>query len=152
MDVMKKLINYLALTLILTSIISCTNSDNDDNIPANSGNYFPLTIDNYWNYDITNSNLDLNQTQNTRDSLYVNTANNNEFELAVNGIATGTMNTFFTQMQLTRTSSTLIGSGSVTFPFEGIEDLQIGVNNVVLYDINASVNEDLSVVEGELLY
>lgn len=146
---MKKLVNYLSVIIVLIFTASCTNSDNDDTI-ADSGNYFPLTIDNYWNYNVTNSNLDLNQSQNTRDSLYVNSVNNNEFGLAVNGIATGTMNTILTQMNLTRTSRTLTGTGSITFPFEGLDDLQIGVNDAIFYDVNASVNETLSTVEGIL--
>jgi len=152
MKTMKKLLNYLLFALILTSLASCSsndNNDNDDNA-TNSGNYFPLTLNNYWNYNVTNSNLNLNQTQNTRDSLYVSTANNGEFGLAVNGIATGTMNTFLTQMDIKRTSTTLMGSGSLILPFEGLDDIQVSVNDVIVYDLNATTNETLSLVEGTI--
>ncbi len=146
---MKKLFRITSIFILLLSVASCSNNDNDDN-PVNSGNYFPLTLANYWNYNVTNRNIDLNQTQNTRDSLYVSLANNNTFGLSVNGIATGTMNTILTQLDLTRTSSTLLGTGSITFPFEGLDDLQIGVNNAIFYNTNTSVNEVLSSVDGTI--
>ncbi len=146
---MKRLSYYFGIVFMIISVATCSNTDNDDN-PVIEGNYFPLTIDNYWNYNVTNSNLDLNQTQNTRDSLYVSTANNNTFELTVNGIATGIMNTILTQMDLTRTSGSLKGTGSITFPFEGLDDLQIAVNDAVFYNLNAAVDEILSTAEGVL--
>ena len=146
---MNKLLHYFGTILLFISAISCTNTDNDDNLD-NGGNYFPLTLDNYWNYNIENSNLDLNQTQNTRDSLYVDSANNNEFGISVNGIATGTMNTFLTQMDLTRTSRTLSGTGNITFPFEGLDDLQIGITDAEFYNTNVPVNEVLSTIDGTI--
>jgi hypothetical protein len=139
---MNKLFNVIASILMIVSISSCTNNDNDDNL-TNSGNYFPLTLDNYWNYNVTNSNLDLNQSQSTRDSLYVN-----EYGLAINGIATGTMNTILTQMDLTRTATRLSGTGNITFPFEGLDDFQIGVTDAQFYNTTVSTNNPLSSVEG----
>lgn len=144
---MRRLFNYTSILLILLSLASCSNNDNDDNI-SNSVNYFPLTLDNYWNYDVTNSNLDLNQTQNTMDSLYIPSVNNNVFGLAINGIAKGTMNTILTQTQLSRTGNSLVGTGNVTFPFEGLEDLQIGIDNALFYNANSSSNETLSSIDG----
>jgi len=148
---MNNLLRYSALVLFILSLTACSNEDNDDNTVVNPpANYYPLAIDNYWNYDVTNRNLDLNETQNSRDSLYVSSANGNSFGLAVNGIATGTMNTILTQMSLMPSDNRLSGTGSVTFPFEGLEDFQIGVNNVVFYDTNTAVNATLSAVEGVL--
>jgi len=144
---MKRLLYYTSISLLILSLVSCTNNDNDDFV-TNSGNYFPLTLDNYWNYNVTNSNLDLNQTQNTRDSLFVSSANNNAFEVAINGIAKGTMNTILTQMDLSRTSNGLMGTGNIIFPFEGLDDLQIGVNNAIFYNTNIATNETLSSVDG----
>jgi len=144
---MNKLLKYMGLAFLMVSFASCTNTDNDDSI-TNSGNYFPLTLDNYWNYNVTNTNLDLNQTQNTRDSLFVSDANNNAFDLAINGIAKGTMNTILTQMALNRTSNSLMGTGNIIFPFEGLDDLQIGVNNVIFYNTNSSQNDTLSSIDG----
>ncbi len=144
---MKRLFNYSSILLMLLSVVSCTNNDNDDTV-LNSGNYFPLTLDNYWNYNVTNSNLDLNQTQNTRDSLFVSSVNNNAFDLTITGIAKGTMNTILTQMQLSRTSFNLMGSGNIIFPFEGLDDLQIGVNNAIFYNTNSPSDETLSSVDG----
>ncbi|MBT8304982.1 MAG: hypothetical protein KJP09_10970 [Bacteroidia bacterium] len=148
---MNNLLRYSALVLFIVSLASCSNNDNDDNAVVNPpADYFPLSLDNFWNYDVTNRNLDLNETQNSRDSVYVASANGNLFGLAVNGIANGTMNTILTQMSLMPSDNRLSGTGSVTFPFEGLEDFQIGVNNVVFYDTSVAASTTLSTVEGVL--
>ncbi|RZV61465.1 MAG: hypothetical protein EX254_07980, partial [Flavobacteriaceae bacterium] len=148
---MNNLLRYSALVLFIVSLASCSNNDNDDNAVVNPpADYFPLSLDNFWNYDVTNRNLDLNETQSSRDSVYVASANGNLFGLAVNGIANGTMNTILTQMSLMPSDNRLSGTGSVTFPFEGLEDFQIGVNNVVFYDTSVAASTTLSTVEGVL--
>jgi len=145
---MKKVLNYSFILLLIASFTSCTDSDDEGNVITPPADYYPLLIDNYWNYSVTNSNLDLNETQNTRDSLYVASASANSFGLAVNGIANGTMNTILTQMSLMPSENMLTGSGSITFPFEGLEDFQIGIENAILFNSNSPANTVLSEFEG----
>jgi len=143
---------YLSLVILLLALVSCS-SDNDDNPPVDtnvSGNNFPLTIDNYWNYDVFNTNLDTNETVTGRDSLYVASSAGNTFTLSTDGIADGTMNSILTQSALQKTASTLLGSGTIAFPFDGLNDIEIEITNAVFYDLNANTGTVLYEVDGTI--
>lgn len=147
---MKRVTLFLRLCIILIIVSSCSNDDDASNNNSNESisNNFPLSIGNYWNYSVENRNVVLNEIVNRTDSLYVASGNANSFNLSVNGIAFGTMNTILTQTSLSKTSNKLLANGVVSFPFDGLNDLEIPVENAIFYDINAADNSTLTESSG----
>lgn len=149
--VMNKLTLHLRLIVFFVTLAACsTSDDNGGNNNDNSSNNFPLTINNYWNYNVENRNIITNDTQQRTDSLYVSSAHVNSYDLAVNGIANGTMNSILTQTSLTRTANSLLATGTVIFPFSGLEDLEIGIQDAIFYNTNAPEDNTLSEVSGTI--
>jgi len=145
---MKKLkfTSILALAIIL--LLSCSKDNNE--ITTITGDYFPSTVDNYWNYNVVQKTTNPSSTLNLQDFLTVNSVSNSSFELEVNsGIgANGVMNTILTSGTPNKTASTLTLTGDLEVPFDGIEDLHINFSNAVLYDLNADKNAILSTYNG----
>jgi len=144
---------YIQIAFLSLTALSCSSDDGPSGDGGNgntSANQFPLTIGNYWNYDVVNTNLDTNETATGRDSLYVASAVGNTFTLSTDGIADGTMISILTQSALQRTESTLLGSGAISFPFDGLNDIEIEINNAVFYDLNANTGATLYEVDGTI--
>ncbi len=153
--------NYLRLIplLILTLILgSCSNSDDGDNndntsIPL-SGNYFPLTVDDYWNYDVeTVDNLDAMNNASSSDFLFVDSQISTAYDLGVNtnDLANASMNGILANGLLTRGVSTLEIDGTFQLPLEEFGDFGIDFTDVVLYDLNASSNAEMSSLTGSFI-
>ncbi len=152
--------NYLRLIplLILTLLLgSCSNSDdsNDNNEPI-TGNYFPSINTNIWTYDVdntSNTDSDLNFT-NAPDLLTIATSAGNSFTLEVNngGLVNGTMNDILSIGMLTISESTLDFSGDLQLPdeFSGFSNQNIALQNVLLYDLNATNNSVMSQVSNSI--
>ncbi len=153
--------NYLRLLplLILTLILgSCSNSDDGDNNDNSSnplsGNYFTSTVGDLWTYNVegTNSN-DSNLNFSETDFISVETSAGNDFTLVANNNnspATGTMNAILVNGTLTRDDSTLKFSGDLDLPseFSDFSSTTISLQDVLIYDLNASNNSTLSEVTG----
>lgn len=156
MKTMKQL--FLMLTVALF-VASCSSDDDGGTNPPtnpptdNTGNYFPLTVDDYWNYDVEyTDNNDSNNNFSSSDFLYVASETNGSFDLGVNtnDIANGAMNGILVNGTLERTESTLVLDGSISIPFPGFETSSIDFTDMVLYDLNAANNSELSSTSGSL--
>ncbi len=156
MKTMKQL--FLMLTVALF-VASCSSDDDGGTNPPtnpptdNTGNYFPLTVDDYWNYDVEyTDNNDSNNNSSSSDFLYVASETNGSFDLGVNtnDIANGAMNGILVNGTLERTESTLILDGSISIPFPGFETSSIDFTDMVLYDLNAANNSQLASTSGTI--
>ena len=146
--------NYLkSLTLIclIFSLVSCSSSDDpNDGDTAITGNYFPSSSGDFWNYNVVNT--DVNNPAgnfNATDLLTVASANGNSFTLDVNNNtspANGTLNALLVNGTLNRTEDKLTFNGNLQLPaeFDTLFDQTVTLTNVVLYDLNASNNQELS--------
>ena len=141
-----KFTSILALAIIL--LFSC--SDDNDEAAVITGDYFPSTENNYWNYNVVQKTTNPSSTINSQDFLTVNSVLNSSFGLKVNSGngANGVMNTILTSGTLNKTASTLTLTSDLEVPIDGIEDLEINFNNAVLYDLNADKNSVLSTFNG----
>jgi hypothetical protein len=147
-------LRLIPLTLIALFLASCSNSDdNNDNGPI-TGNFFPSTIGDLWTYDVegTNSN-DSNLNFSETDFIGVGTSQSNNFTLIANNNispASGVMNALLVDGILTKGESTLNYSGNLELPaeFADFSNTEIPLQNILLYDLNASTNEILSEVSG----
>ncbi|WP_162919887.1 hypothetical protein [Hanstruepera ponticola] len=149
---------FLMLTVALF-VASCSSDDDGGTNPPtnpptdNTGNYFPLTVDDYWNYDVEyTDNNDSNNNSSSSDFLYVASETNGSFDLGVNtnDIANGAMNGILVNGTLERTESTLILDGSISIPFPGFETSSIDFTDMVLYDLNAANNSQLASTSGTI--
>lgn len=134
--------------LIFSMLVSCSNSDNDKETV--SGDYYPSTENNYWNYDVKTKSNNSADTE-SQDFVAVKSATVSSFELEANSgnLANGYMNLMLTNGILYKTESTLTEKGKLQLPIEGFEDFTIDFNGAVLYDLNADKNETLSLYNGD---
>lgn len=144
---MKKL-TYLLLSLF---IISCSSSDdNGGGIPAEETfNYFPLNSGTYWTYD-NESDQGI-----TRDSLYVSGIEElngvNYTVLSAELPVTGFMTSLLSESLVRATDTKLILNGELGAPpVDGFPEITIPLDDVVLYDTEASNGTLLSEVTGEI--
>lgn len=150
-------LRLVTLTFLSLFISSCSNSDdsNDNNSSQPiAGNYFPSTTGDLWTYDVegtnsNDSNLDFTET----DFISVATSAGNDFTVIANNNnspATGTMNAILVNGTLTKDDSTLKFSGDLELPseFSDFSNTTISLQDVLIYDLNASNNSALSEVTG----
>ena len=150
-----KNLRILSFALIATLFFTSCSSDDDDggnnNNDPETGNFYPLTVDDYWNYDIeVVDNLDAMNNMSASDFLFVDSQVGSTYDLGVNtnDIANGTMSGILANGLLTRSESTLEIDGSLQLPLEEFGDFSIDFVDIVLYDLNASNNDELSSSTG----
>ncbi|MBC8754897.1 hypothetical protein H2O64_09465 [Kordia sp. YSTF-M3] len=134
---------------ILTLLTSCGSSDDpattDDGLetPVLPANYFPASVNNYWNYDVSITD-NANAVTTAEDSLYVASRSGDTFMLDVNAnnIASGSMSTLLANGTLTEQGTALTLNGSLDFPIDlGIA--AIPFEGAVLYDSSVADNTTL---------
>ena len=138
---------FLITSLLITSCSSDDDSNNSGEI-SQPGNYFPSSLNNYWNFNVVNTDNDTNESTVSTDSLYVASETGTIFSLGVNDnmVANGTMDSFLTNGNLTPTENNLIFNGTLELPPEisNLVDFEINLSNVVLYDTEAALGAELS--------
>ncbi len=152
-----KNLRLLPFTLfVILFFTSCSSEDDGDNNNNEliAGNYFPSVIGNQWIYDVENINSeDSNLNYNENDFIQVDTETGNSYTLLANNNlspAYGTMNSILVNGTLTRTDDMLKINSSIDIPIDGFENFDFDFNNVTLYDLNASSNEEMSNVSGSV--
>ena len=139
----------LIATLFFASCSSNDDGDSNNNEPV-IGDYFPSTVGNLWTYNVESVNQedsDLDYT--TTDFMTVGAQTGNSFTLVANNNLTpagGTMNAILADGTLAKGESTLSFSGNLELSeeFSNFSLSSISLQNVELYDLNASNNEVLS--------
>ncbi len=149
-----KNIQILFLALITSLFFASCSSDDDggngNNSEPETGNFFPSTVGNLWTYNVESINQeDSDLDYSITDFITVETETGNSFTLIANNNispAGGTMNAILTSGTLTRGESTLSFSGDLQLSeeFSNFSLSSISLQNVELYDLNASNNEVLS--------
>jgi hypothetical protein len=134
---------------ILTILTSCGSGDDPATTdggfetPVLPANYFPASVNNYWNYDVSITD-NTNGVTTAEDSLYVASRSGDTFMLDVNtnNIASGSMNTLLANGTLTEQGTALTLNGSLDFPIDlGIP--AIPFEGAVLYDSSVADNTTL---------
>ena len=143
-----KFLKPTTLLLFCLLLWNCSEDDTSSEDTPNetfTGNFFPLTTNNEWRYEVNNTDNDTNTTETNEDVLTVESESSNGFTLTANDgtVAYGTMSNILTTGELTRTETTLATNGSLSLPINGL-DFSIDFNNALLYDTQASLNTELS--------
>lgn len=145
-------LRILSLALVMISLISCSSDDTSVN-DTNNSNYFPLTTGNEWNY--KNSFIAEGESENTNDeTLTTTTENDNAYsfsssaDILERGIVTGIL----VNGNLSKQNGKLIYNGQyeIDLSFYGMENLIIPINNLALYDVNASAGDQLSTISNTI--
>lgn len=143
-----KFLKPTTLLLFCLLLWNCSEDDTSSEDTPNdtfTGNFFPLTTNNEWRYEVNNTDNDTNTTETNEDVLTVESESSNGFTLTANDgtVAYGTMSNILTTGELTHTETTLATNGSLSLPIDGL-DFSIDFNNALLYDTQASLNTELS--------
>jgi hypothetical protein len=151
---MKSIFKFFCVSILLFS--SCSSDDdsstttepgdNTQNQTAVTGDFFPLSAGNEWNYDVENiDNLDNANNTTSVDALKVESQNGAAYTLSVNnnGVANGTMNSLLISGELTATETQLTSTGSLVFPLGGANDINIDFVDAKFYDTNANINAEI---------
>ncbi|WP_375239257.1 hypothetical protein [Aurantibacter sp.] len=151
------------LVLILSACSSDDSIDSNDNNGGETnnngsqqteitGDFFPLTQDNEWNYNVVNTDNDTTDETESTDVLKVESVLGDAYTLSVNngGVANGTMNSILTSGELTATDTQLTATGSLEFPIDGVSDLSIDFTNAKFYDTTANLNSTIHNQSGTL--
>ncbi|MGO2358311.1 hypothetical protein [Mesonia sp.] len=145
-------LRILSLALVMTSLISCSSDDTSVN-ETNSSNYFPLTTGNEWNYN--NSSVVEGESENTNnETLTATTENNNaySFSSSANMLERGIITGILVNGNLSKQNGKLVYNGQymIDLSFYGMENLSIPINNLTVYDVNASAGDQLSTLSNTI--
>ncbi|WP_452222020.1 hypothetical protein [Lacinutrix salivirga] len=149
-----KIFTNICLSFLALTCFAC-GSDDDGTTPqppqeSATGIYFPSALNDLWIYNVEST--DENNTDNNfseTDVITVSSETDNSFELQANNgtsPANGSMNAILVNGVLTSTDTTLLYNGALELPEELVDfiDQDITLNTILLYDLNAGVNSDLS--------
>ncbi|MDT0294349.1 hypothetical protein ACFQ3R_01455 [Mesonia ostreae] len=145
-------LRILSLALVMTSLISCSSDDTSIN-DTNNATYFPLSVGNKWNY--INSSTAEGEVENTNEETLTLTAENNNaysFSSSANMLERGVITGILVNGNLTKQNEKLIYNGQyeVELSSFGIENLSIPIDNLVVYDVNASAGDALSTISNTI--
>ena len=147
-----KTFKLLICTCLAVFALGCSTSDDSDNNndPGLMGNYFPSTQGDFWIYNVVNTDMNVPEGNFTAtDLVTVETSTGNSFTVSINNNSTppsGSFNALLDNGTMTRTDDRLTFSGTLALPeeLETIFSQSIVLNNLVLYDLNADDNAELS--------
>ncbi len=140
----------LLIFSFLFVLVSCSPSDNDSPpIDEPIVDYFPLVNGNYWVYDVSGSD-----NLSGRDSLYVandtviNSKTYKKFKTKI--LPTGLYSNSLNKNGLRKDGNKLLLSGSAEFAFAEALPVALSLNDFVVFQENASANQQLSSVSGTI--
>lgn len=145
---MKKIFLYTALISVFI-IVSC--SEEDDSLVLSDTTYFPLEVGNSWTYENRAFQNDITSAGN--ETLSVDTRNGNEFNFSQNiDEIAGVFTSVLASGEVSKTSGnqSFVYNGEVSISLENdLPDLEIPLENLVLYDSGLSQGDVMSSSSGE---
>ncbi len=121
------------LIMSFIALFASCGSDDDEGEPLTSFEYMPLTEGNTWNYEVaTGSDSSMEEMRVEEEDEASST-----YELESNvADPAGVMTSVLTAGTLRLDNNRLLATGSSTFDFQGLQDLEVTVENAPLYDQN----------------
>lgn len=155
--------NKLLILFSLFLIITSCSSDDDTVTPvvieipnngtpqvATTGDFFPLSASNEWNFNVVNTNNGDNTSTNSVDVLKVETVNTDSYTLSVNNntVANGTLNSLLVSGEVKTTDTQLTSTGSLDLPIGIGNDLSIAFTDAKFYDTTKNINQEIYTTSG----
>lgn len=137
------MIKKILFSIFLISLISCDSSDDEGPGTNTNFNYLPLTINNNWEYEITNG------IDTSTETLSVSSVSGNEYSCSSNpSAAVGFMTNVLTGGTLKVESGSLIASGTIDFSLQVLDNFSVTITDGTLYDQNKNPNTELYTTSG----
>jgi hypothetical protein len=143
---MKKLIKSVVFFSIL--LVGCSLEKNEPS-PTKNPTYFPANSGQYWIYEVTSDDTPIN-----RDSLYVfgeEQINKKTYhKLKSRRPSVGFYSSALNNNSIREESGKLMLTGSFSIPgFENLLDLDLRLDDFIIFDKNASNDQQMSMISGE---
>ncbi len=140
---------YYLLLLVISTLVSCSESANNDDSSETQLNYFPLEANSYWTY------TNVSQQTTTTDSLFVagtTIINGNTYtQLDAQTPVDAFMTQVLSSSALRSEGPTLLINGEIGGPpVAGFPEVTIPLNDVILYNTEEANDMVLSEVTGEI--
>jgi hypothetical protein len=138
-------IKFLLSLIVLTILLSCsTDTISDSN--SNQTNYFPLALRNYWKYRVLTNNVTQTDSLYVSNDTTINTKVYKKFKTRTTpiGFFSNSMNKNAARIDGGR----ILLTGSIGFNFGSALPLNLSINDYVIFQENASNNQDLGSVSG----
>ena len=142
-------IKNLSILLLLSLFIfsSCSSDDDAGNADNNNENYYPLVVANNWDFKNTVSSPNQNDIVTTENLSVSGTVDNNGTEAynleTDNPDGSGPVTTTLTQGVLFKNNSSLIYNGVFGLSLEGFPELNLNVENVIIYNSSSPSGTEL---------
>lgn len=139
----------LTWSVLAIMIAGCSSDDNGQPTPPSTSTYFPTNSNQYWVYEVTSE-----EAPTSRDSLYIlgeEQINNKTYHrVKAREPFFGFYSSALNNNAIREESGKLMVTGSFSIPgFEELIDLDLSLNDFIIFDENASNNQQLSMISGE---
>ncbi|GEQ86382.1 hypothetical protein ULMS_18900 [Patiriisocius marinistellae] len=136
------------LFLFAAALISCNSDDDTNTDSSNTSDYFPLTAGATWSYGNEN---ELGTTEDTMFEMGTQQSNGKEYtNLDAIQPSNGLMITVLADNLVRKSNGQFIINGALETPVDGFPEITIPLDDIVLFDANASANTQLSTLSNTL--
>lgn len=150
---MKRLLSLFLLGTILL-FLSCSEDDNSGDAVINDKNYFPLVVDNSWDFKNTYTALGANDTNDTETINVSGTSQvsgNQAYSFSSNNPESPALTTLIlTQGVMAKNTSSLLYTGEFGFGIPGFENIVFDLENVPVY--NKQLDPDTEMYFEEITF
>lgn len=139
-------IKFLLSLVVLTLLFSCSSDTVSGSDSSNQTNYFPLALRNYWKYRVLTNNVTQTDSLYVSNDTTINTKVYKKFKTRTTpiGFFSNSMNKNAARIDGGR----ILLTGSIGFNFGSALPLDLSINDYVIFQENASNNQDLGSVSG----
>lgn len=137
----------LSLFALAAVVSSCGSDSSDDNNNQNNDNYLPLTVDNYWKYEVSSDNAVVGN-----DSLYIEkdtTINANVYKkFAINGLPNGFFSGVMNGNAVRKSGSKILLTGITGLNLSAELPVNIEIVDLPVFDSAASTGTVIGTKDG----
>ena len=139
-------IKFLLSLVVLTLLFSCSSDTVSGSDSSTQTNYFPLALRNYWKYRVLTNNVTQTDSLYVSNDTIINTKVYKKFKTRTTpiGFFSNSMNKNAARID----GSRILLTGSIGFNFGAALPLDLSINDYVIFQENASNNQDLGSVSG----
>ena len=139
-------IKFLLSLVVLTLLFSCSSDTVSGSDSSTQTNYFPLALRNYWKYRVLTNNVTQTDSLYVSNDTTINTKVYKKFKTRTTpiGFFSNSMNKNAARIDGGR----ILLTGSIGFNFGSALPLDLSINDYVIFQENASNNQDLGSVSG----
>ena len=141
-------IKFLLSFVVITLLFSCSsNSNSEPNVPPQT-NYFPLALRNYWKYRVSTNAITHTDSLYISNDTTINTKVYKKFRTRT--IPFGFFSNTLNKNALRIDEFKLLLTGTLSLNFGVALPINVAVNDYIIFQENATINQQLGSVSGTL--